>query len=140
MVIITKIKNIFFVLTIISVQIGLNSCCKDQISASLEVKFENFDFTKMDSVMLIETNRENINQQRDTIFYNLTENHSLYIPVFDNDIDNGNFIIKHSSPSFEHHITELNAERTNSFGCAGGKIKFSFKLDEEEYKKEKNIV
>ena len=91
----------------------------------------------MDSIMLIETNRNDINQHQDTTYYNLTENQSINIPIFDNDADNDNFIIKHTSPDLEHYITEINAARTKSFGCAGGRIKFSFKWNGTEYKKKK---
>jgi hypothetical protein len=134
----TTIKNIFclFAITLL-LTIGLNSCCKLQIYETLEVKFENFNFSTMDSVLLIKADRNNIAQHQDTIFYNLTETHSIKIPVYDNDGENGSFIIKILSPPFEHFITEVNAERTKSFGCAGGNIKFSFKWNGTEYKKEK---
>lgn len=131
------IINITILLTTITLMTALNSCCKYQGSTTLELQFENFDFSKMDSVLLIETKKDDINHHQDTTFYNLTDNHIIKIRVFDNDAENSNFIIKHTSPDFEHFITEINSERTKSFGCAGGRIKFGFKLNGIEYKKEK---
>lgn len=131
------ISAISTLLTIFALLTGLSSCCKNQTSATLEIEFESFDFSAMDRVLLIETNRDDMNQHLDTTFHDLTANHSIRIPVFDNRADNGNFIIKHTSPDFEHQVTEINADRSKGFGCSGGMIKFGFKLDGIEYEKKK---
>lgn len=132
-----KLSKIILAFLSIGIIASLNSCCKLQINSVLEVKFENFNFSKMDSILLIKTNRNDTNQHQDTTYHNLTENHSIIIPIFDNDADNVNFFIKYTSPDLGHYITEINAERTKSFGCAGGRIKFSFKWNGTEYKKKK---
>jgi hypothetical protein len=67
----TTIKNILRLSIIIFLLIiGLNSCCKDQIYARLEIKFQHFDLSTLDSVLLIETDRNNISQHPDTIYCN----------------------------------------------------------------------
>lgn len=117
------------------ISLSLGSCCKLQDSAGLKVEFENFDFSTLDSVLLISTNRDNIQEHQDTLLEDLRVNHYIIIPVFDS--GNSSYIIKNNSPAFEHTITAIDAERTKGFGCAGKKIKFSFQLDGTTYEKER---
>ncbi|MBX3164650.1 MAG: hypothetical protein KF900_09215 [Bacteroidetes bacterium] len=132
-------KNIFRLLIIaVTLTIGLNSCCKLITIITLEVKFKDFDFSTMDSVMLIKTDRDSINKHIDTMFCDLTTNHVIKISlsVYEK---NGNFIIKNFSSAFEHHITEINVEKTKGNSC-GGRIKTDFKYNGILYKNKQKIT
>jgi hypothetical protein len=117
---------------------GLSSCCKKQAVAVLALEFENFDFSNLDSVLLIKTDYENLQIHDDTTIYNLVETHQIMIMINNNAEENGNYILKSTTPAFEHFITEINTNRTTSFGCGGGKIEFSFKLDGMAFRNEKS--
>ncbi len=134
-----KIKNTLqlFLISFLT-SILFNSCCKYQGNTLLEIKFENFDFSTLDSVMLIQTDRNNITLTIDTTFYNFTTSQSINIRIYDDDLENNSYVIKNFSPRLEHFITDVNAERTKSNGCLGSKIEYSFIYNGKQYNKKKN--
>lgn len=129
------IKSLNIFIALFSIMYMCNSCCREVNERSLSISFEDFDFSKLDDVLLITTPQDDLSQVLNTAHLDLTNTHYFNIIIYDDNSLNKNYIIKDVYSGITHTITAIHTQtykRTISTSMCK-EWKYSFTLDDSIY-------